>query len=125
MILTRAHAEQRSPPPSPIKGLSQLPSPPFSSSYAVDTDIHMNTVKNTIKDIHMQTVRNAIAGLPFPSSNTLNDVKMETSKAGGTTVRNKFQLWELELLETPEVKRKATVAQLCMFVFVESSLYIS
>lgn len=118
MILTRnmqAAEQQRSPPPSPTKGLSnQLPSSPLA--YVVDTDIHMNTVKNTIKDIKMHTVRNAIAGLPFPSNRTLNDVRMETMQGGGTTVTSKFQLWEVELLESSEVKRKATVAQLCMFL---------
>lgn len=117
MILTRMQAaeQQRSPPPSPTKGISNpLPSSPLS--YVVDTDIHMNTVKNTIKDIKMHTVRNAIAGLPFPSNRTLNDVRMETVQGGGTTVTSKFQLWEVELLESSEVKRKATVAQLCMFL---------
>ncbi|KZT68829.1 kinase-like protein [Daedalea quercina L-15889] len=37
---------------------------------------------------------------------------METAKAGATVKQNGFQLWEKELIESPEMKRKATVAQL-------------
>ncbi|TFY63480.1 hypothetical protein EVJ58_g3243 [Rhodofomes roseus] len=39
------------------------------------------------------------------------DIRMETAKAGAT-VKQGFQLWERELIESPEVRRKATVAQL-------------
>jgi len=45
------------------------------------------------------------------------DVIMQTAKAG-TTVKQLnvgLRLWQKELLESPEVKRKATVAQLCEF----------
>ena len=68
-------------------------------------DIHMNTAKGlTIPatDVHMATAR----GLD-------TDIRMETAKAGTTVKQNGFQLWERELIESPEVRRKATVAQLC------------
>jgi hypothetical protein len=42
-----------------------------------------------------------------------NDIIMETARSGTTLKNNKFQLWERELLESPEVRRKSTVAQLC------------
>ena len=46
-----------------------------------------------------------------------NDIRMETARAGETTVRhNQFKPWEKELLENPEVRRKGTVAQLCEFL---------
>ncbi|KAJ7293969.1 AGC/NDR protein kinase [Mycena rebaudengoi] len=71
---------------------------------------------NYYRDVHMDTAK-GFTGAGFP------DIRMATAKAFPTdimmeTARNKtmkpggFQLWELELLENPEVKRKATVAQL-------------
>ena len=45
---------------------------------------------------------------------TLNhDITMETARGGTTLKQGGFQLWERELLDSSEVKRKATVAQLC------------
>lgn len=41
------------------------------------------------------------------------NVTMETARGSGTTMRRGFKGWERELLESPEVRRKATVAQLC------------
>lgn len=45
---------------------------------------------------------------------TMGDVTMETARGTGykKTAPN-LQLWEKELVASPEVKRKATVAQLC------------
>jgi hypothetical protein len=42
-----------------------------------------------------------------------NDITMETAKGGKTMKAGGFKIWELEALDNPEVKRKATVAQLC------------
>ncbi len=42
-----------------------------------------------------------------------NDVHMETAKAGLTLRQGATKAWERELLESSEVKRKSTVAQLC------------
>ena len=59
----------------------------------------------------------AVVGLPnvhmAPRSNdTITDSPL--TRPPGTTVKNgKFQLWERELLESSEVRRKSTVAQLC------------
>jgi hypothetical protein len=53
-------------------------------------------------DIRMATAK------AFPS-----DIMMETAKGNKTMKAGGFQIWERELLDNPEVKRKATVAQLC------------
>ncbi|KLO11264.1 kinase-like protein [Schizopora paradoxa] len=47
---------------------------------------------------------------------------MDTVKAGTTIKQGGFQLWERELLESPEVKRKATVAQLYFFDYYFQAL---
>lgn len=62
-----------------------------------------------------QTTSNSAAvGLPYVRMATLsNDIIMETARSGTTIKNNKFQLWERELLESAEVRRKSTVAQLC------------
>ena len=58
----------------------------------------------------------AVVGLPdvymVPHSNdTFTDSPLARP---GTTLKNgRFQLWERELLESSEVRRKSTVAQLC------------
>lgn len=62
----------------------------------------------TLKDIRMDTAKNM----------TMGDVRMETARGGGTTFNKKgtnLKLWEKELVDSPEVRRKATVAQLCTF----------
>lgn len=74
-------------------------------------DIHMNTAKGLTgkwqlagSDIHMNTAK----GVP-----TYKDVRMDTSKPdptkkmGGLKARDKLRM------DDPEVRRKATVAQLC------------
>ncbi|KAL1673273.1 kinase-like domain-containing protein [Schizophyllum commune] len=86
--------------PKAISGL-----PPNSDLYR---DIHMDTAKDLTKrmkdmDIRMETARG------FPS---VDDVHMETARGAPTSKAPGFKLWERELLQSPEVKRKATVAQL-------------
>ena len=63
------------------------------------------------RDIHMNTAKGLPAGLPAG----LPDVHMNTAKLDTTRTfkQGQFRLWEKELLDSPEVKRKATVAQLC------------
>lgn len=75
----------------------------------------MNTAKNlTSKDFMMHAARSGPpSGLPVMDNNTLDDVRMDTARVGGTTMKSRLRLWELELIESAEVKRKATVAQLC------------
>ena len=58
----------------------------------------------------------AIVGLPDVHTVPLsNDTVTDSPLARpGTTLKNgRFQLWERELLESSEVRRKSTVAQLC------------
>ena len=59
-------------------------------------------------DIRMVTAKGA-------PTTRLDDIYMDTTKATATTKmrRNVLKVWETEILKTPEVKRKATVAQLC------------
>ena len=62
------------------------------------------TAVQSYSDIRMATAK----GSHF------DDIRMETARGGGTTVKQAgFQAWERELLDSSEVKRKATVAQLC------------
>ncbi|KAF7310385.1 hypothetical protein HMN09_00580500 [Mycena chlorophos] len=70
---------------------------------------------STYRDVHMDTVA-SVGGLPdirmatakaFPS-----DILMETAKEKTTMKAGGLKLWEREVLDNPEVKRKATVAQL-------------
>lgn len=74
-------------------------------------DIHMNTAKNMtlgIPDIRMATAKgSAVSGV------NSSDIHMDTAKPGTTIKQGPLQLWEKELLDSAEVKRKATVAQLC------------
>ena len=91
-------------PPSPSKQISGLPQP--SSYYR---DIHMNTAKGlttmqNFGDIRMATAKGHLLQ---------DDIRMETARGATTLKQGGFQVWERELLESSEVKRKATVAQLC------------
>ena len=77
------------------------------NQYSELPDIHMNTAKGLtigVPDIRMATAK----GLTVDK-----DIRMETAKAGATLKQSGFKLWEKELLDSPEVRRKATVAQLC------------
>lgn len=66
----------------------------------------------------------AVVGLPDVLMATLsNDTFTETSRPGTTLKNSKFQLWERELLESSEVRRKSTVAQLCKCYRARTSIY--
>ena len=91
-------------PPSPLKQISGLPQP--NSYYR---DIHMDTAKGLTSmqnfgDIRMATAKGHLLQ---------DDIRMETARGATTLKQGGFQVWERELLESSEVKRKATVAQLC------------
>jgi serine/threonine protein kinase len=64
-------------------------------------------------DIRMNTAKSSL--------DQNNDIYMETAR-GATTVKQGvvFQPWEKERLDGAEVKRKATVAQLCVSLFFAS-----
>lgn len=51
-----------------------------------------------------------------------DDIQMETARGGTTMKQGGFQMWERELLESPEIKRKATVAQLCEYTYLRPAL---
>ena len=75
--------------------------------YSELPDIHMNTAKGltmSVPDIRMATAKGMTVD---------KDIRMETAKAGTTLKQGAFKMWEKELLDSPEVRRKATVAQLC------------
>ena len=68
----------------------------------------------------MDTAKSSAVGLPdvrmplATARGTLsNDINMKTARSGTTIKNGNLQLWERELLESSEVRRKSTVAQLC------------
>lgn len=68
----------------------------------------MDTTKDItvgLRDIHMSTAKGG--------HGWNEDIGMDTKKAVATVKPSGFQLWERELIESSEVKRKATIAQLC------------
>lgn len=95
-----------------------------------DEDVHMQTMKNTVNPAMLKQLASIpqgvqqvlpVASRPAPAlparmmMHQSEDVHMRTQrnetrageKGGG------LQLWERELLESAEVRRKATVAQIC------------
>ena len=79
-------------------------------------DIHMNTAKNinlTVPDIRMTTAKGPVS----PAFNS-GDIRMDTARPATTVRQGPLQLWEKELIESVEVRRKSTVAQLCEFCFI-------
>ena len=78
--------------------------------YSELPDIHMNTAKGltmSVPDIRMATAKGMTVD---------KDIRMDTAKPGSTVRQGTaFKMWEKELLDSPEVRRKATVAQLCEY----------
>lgn len=81
--------------------------PKGTSDHPFYNDVHMATAKGLnfadSADIRMGTAKGFGA----------NDIRMETARGAATLKQGRFKLRERELLESAEVKRKATVAQLC------------
>ncbi|KIM81702.1 hypothetical protein PILCRDRAFT_821045 [Piloderma croceum F 1598] len=75
------------------------------NQYASFVDIHMETAKGMPTD--MGDVSMGTARAPWN-----DDIQMETARAGTTMKQGGLQMWERELMESSEIKRKATVAQL-------------
>lgn len=69
----------------------------------MDTAKGLTSMQN-FGDIRMATAK----GHPLH-----DDIRMETARGAITVKQSRFQVWERELLDSSEVKRKATVAQLC------------
>ncbi len=120
-------AQQQAPPTGLPTIPGSLPSHQYSGLPEAGDTIN-NVYRNNnqyYRDIHMETAkgmthvgRYADVCMATAKPFTLNnDITMETARGGGgTTVKKSgFQLWEKELLASPEIKRKATVAQLCRF----------
>jgi cell cycle protein kinase DBF2 len=103
MISNRAN-----PPSSPTKPTSGLPEQENNSSYY--RDIHMDTAKGLPSSMHNYSDIRMGTAKPFT---TKDDITMNTARGGATAKQIGFQTWEKELLESSEVRRKATVAQLC------------
>jgi hypothetical protein len=96
--------------------ISGLPSTSDHSFYRYK-DVHMDTAKGLtmgIPDIHMNTAKGMTIG---------EDIRMDTAKTTTATVRHSpLKGWEKELVDSSEVKRKSTVAQLCLFVALSTIL---
>jgi hypothetical protein len=60
----------------------------------------------TYADIHMATAKGLIL---------TDDITMDNVRGGTTLKQGGLQMWEKQLLESSEVRRKATLAQLCEF----------
>jgi cell cycle protein kinase DBF2 len=94
---------------TPTQRVQGLPST-HGNDHEFFHDIRMDTAKGLtsagLPDIRMNTAR----GYTFGQ----DDVRMDTAR--GTLKPGGFKMWEVELLESPEVRRKGTVAQLCEHV---------
>ena len=92
---------------------TKQPSAASVSSSPYYRDVRMDTAKGLPSyDVRMNTAK-----APFEPN---KDIYMETARGATSTVKAgpAFQVWEKDLLESGEVKRKATVAQLCTLEFV-------
>lgn len=101
-----------SAPPTPSRiPIPTVPASPKKyqqplASAGGDRDVRMDTAKwNHSGDVYMQTAKGWDS----------DDIRMETARPQPASSARppQMKLWERELLESPEVKRKATVAQLC------------
>lgn len=106
------------------------PVPP-SKVPAYDDDVHMMTMKGSVNPAaakaadknhayHYQKQQH-LGVPPVPSAPRFNDedVRMRTAKPD-TQVERGLTLWERELVDSAEVRRKATVAQICTYCIVDS-----
>ncbi|CAK5265448.1 unnamed protein product [Mycena citricolor] len=106
-------APHTSRPASPKKDVAGLPQ---ADPYSYYRDVHMDTAKG-FTATGFPDVRMATAKAFNP------DILMDTAKGDKTTVKGGgLKIWELELIENPEIKRKATVAQLYFLDYYFQSL---
>jgi hypothetical protein len=87
-----------------------------------DEDVHMQTMKNTVNPAMLKQLASVptssglpVATRPAPAlpSRMMEDVHMKTQRNETKAERGVLQPWERELLESTEVRRKTTVAQIC------------
>ncbi len=112
-------------PPAPVTHRDEKRQQLFQPE---NEDVHMQTMKNTVNPAMLKS----LASIPPPASKThqapgnpyavqrngrgyaSEDVYMKTAKLETRVEKEKgLELWERELLEKAETKRKATVAQIC------------
>lgn len=89
----QTHVPAQTPIDTGIVSSKSIPSPSVISRFEEIPDIRMATAKGNF----------------VPRYDTNNQSKNQTA----TIKKGVLKLWERELVEAPEVKRKATVAQLC------------
>ena len=97
---------------APRQDISGLPETSGDQDYYRYNDVHMDTARGTIgglPDIRMDTAKGYTIA---------NDISMDTTRGNNTTLKvGPLKAWERELVDNPEVKRKATVAQLCACLY--------
>ncbi|KAL7422770.1 serine/threonine-protein kinase dbf2 [Cryptotrichosporon argae] len=108
-------------PAAPVYGHSHANAyahPPAQDQHVYDTDIHMQTMKDPSPAVLKST-----APPPTQQRSLLNpyaaqrgayteDVHMQTQKVETRAEKRGLEPWEREVLDRPDVKRKATVAQI-------------
>lgn len=98
-------------------------SPGKGAARQYDEDVRMQTYKGAAPKAHdyhyNQPAQNHLA---VPGGNAASrydeDVRMRTAKAEATSKNRTLAPWEREIVASPDVKRQATVAQLCEFAFI-------
>jgi len=89
------------------QGISGLPETRGDQDYYRYNDVHMDTARGTIgglPDIRMDTAKGYTVN---------NDIAMDTARGNTTLKVGPLKVWERELVDNPEIRRKSTVAQLC------------
>jgi cell cycle protein kinase DBF2 len=92
---------------APRKDISGLPETRGDQDYYRYNDVHMDTARGTIgglPDIRMDTAK---------GYTITNDIAMDTARGNTTLKVGPLKVWERELVDNPEIRRKSTVAQLC------------
>ena len=108
MLTNRAEHSSKLPT-TPLNTIPGLPEQ--NKNDYTHRDVHMDTAQGlrpmaSYADVHMATAK----GLTLT-----NDITMDTVRRGTTIKQGCLQMREKQLLESSEVRRKATVAQLCEF----------
>ena len=107
MLTNRAEHSSDSSAKLPVASVSGL-SEQNRNDYAHYRDVHMDTARpmESYADVHMATAK---------GYTLTNDITMDTIRGGTTLRQGGLKTWEKKLLKSSEVRRKATVAQLCEF----------
>lgn len=90
-----------------------------AAPHGYDDDVRMQTHKGAAPPISHDYLYAQQNHLAVPGGNAAarydEDIRMRTAKAEATHKDRTLASWERELVASPEVKRQATVAQLCKF----------